>query len=91
MTFNAVAGSEFILEADLVLLAMGFTGHAIPQIVNELHLSVDGRGAIIRDASGKTSAKDVYITGDVASGPSLVVRAIADGIRVADQIARDLA
>jgi len=86
----AKAGSEFILEADLVLLAMGFTGHAIPLVVEALNLSVDGRGTIIRDSSGKTSAQDVYIVGDVASGPSLVVRAIADGIRVANQCVQSL-
>ena len=91
MSFAPVAGSEFVLEADLVLLAMGFTGHAIPKIVSALSLQTNDRGAIVRDANGKTSADNVYIAGDVATGPSLVVRAIADGRRVADALAGRLA
>lgn len=79
-------GGEFILQADLVLLAMGFTGHAIPKIVEAFLLKTDDRGRIFRDATGMTSAKGVYIAGDAATGQSLVVRAIADGKRVANGV-----
>lgn len=79
-------GGEFILQADLVLLAMGFVGHAIPEIVEAFHLKTDDRGHIFRDDSGMTSTKGVYIAGDCATGQSLVVRAIADGKRVANGI-----
>lgn len=82
---------EFILEADLVLLAMGFTGHAIPEIVDAFNLKLTERGGIYHDANGKTSTDGVYIAGDAASGPSLVVRAIADGKRVALKILESLA
>ena len=77
---------EFVLQADLVLLAMGFTGHAIPEIVKAFNLKTDERGRIFRDPTGMTSAKGVYIAGDVATGQSLVVRAIADGKRVASGV-----
>lgn len=77
---------EFVLQADLVLLAMGFTGHAIPEIVKVFNLRTDERGRIFRDATGMTSAKGVFIAGDAATGQSLVVRAIADGKRVANGV-----
>lgn len=77
---------EFVLQADLVLLAMGFTGHAIPEIVKAFNLRTDERGRIFRDANGMTSAKGVFIAGDAATGQSLVVRAIADGKRVANGV-----
>lgn len=81
---------EFILQADLVLLAMGFVGHAIPEIVSAFNLRTDERGRIFRDSTGMTSAKGVYIAGDCATGQSLVVRAITDGKHVANGIIRTL-
>jgi glutamate synthase (NADPH/NADH) small chain len=81
---------EFVLQADLVLLAMGFTGHAIPEIVSAFNLRTDERGRVFRDSTGMTSAKGVYIAGDCATGQSLVVRAITDGKRVANGIIRTL-
>ena len=80
----------FVLPADLVLLAMGFVGHAIPDIVKAFNLRCDERGRIFRDADGMTSAKGVYIAGDCATGQSLVVRAITDGKRVASGIVKSL-
>ncbi|MBS7390500.1 MAG: FAD-dependent oxidoreductase, partial [Fibrobacter sp.] len=81
---------EFILQADLVLLAMGFVGHAIPEIVSAFNLRTDERGCIFRDSTGMTSVKGVYIAGDCATGQSLVVRAITDGKQVANGIIRTL-
>lgn len=81
---------NFTLPADLVLLAMGFVGHDIPDIVNAFKLRADERGRIFRDESGMTSVKGVYIAGDCATGQSLVVRAIADGKRVAKGIVQAL-
>jgi len=65
-----VKGSEFTIDADLVLLAMGFVSPGSTRLVEDLGVELTERGFIKR-------------TGDVASGPSLVVRAIADGKRVA--------
>lgn len=88
LTPVAKEGSEFILEADLVLLAMGFTGHNAENIVSSLGLQTDERGRIITDAFGESSMKGVYITGDMAKGPSLVVRAKSEGLKTAKNIIR---
>jgi glutamate synthase (NADPH/NADH) small chain len=76
-------GTEFILDADLVLLAMGFTGPARSALFESFGLEHDARGQVVRDRAGMTSRSGVFVTGDMASGASLVVRAIADGLRVA--------
>ena len=73
--FHAVPGTKELLEADLVFLAMGFTG--VPSanpIVAQLGLSQTPRTALVSDA-----ARNVYCVGDCASGASLVVRALASG------------
>ena len=64
-----------VIEADLVLLAMGFTGvPADNPIVTQLGLSQTPRTALIPDL-----ARNIYCVGDCASGASLVVRALASG------------
>ncbi len=73
--FTSVPGTRETIEADLVLLAMGFTG--VPKthpIVEQLGLELTPRTAIISDPS-----KRIFAVGDCATGASLVVRAIADG------------
>lgn len=83
-------GGEFILKADLVLLSMGFVGHAAENIVEALGLETDARGNILADAHLRTSRENVYIAGDMSTGPSLVVRAAACGMRAAQSIAAAL-
>ena len=75
LKFTSVPNTKEVIEADLVLLAMGFTG--VPKdhpIVSQLGLDLTPRTAII-----SAPAKKVYAVGDCASGASLVVRALASG------------
>jgi len=78
-----VAGTEQVLPADLVLLAMGFVGPERGGVIEQLGLVLDARGNIRTEASGATSVPGVFAAGDVSRGQSLVVWAIADGRRVA--------
>jgi glutamate synthase (NADPH) small chain len=78
-----VAGGEEFLEADLVLLAMGFVGPERAGVVEQLGLELDARGNIRTRANGATNVPGVFAAGDASRGQSLVVWAIADGRRVA--------
>jgi glutamate synthase (NADPH/NADH) small chain len=78
-----VAGTEYVLPAELVLLAMGFVGPERGGVIEQLGLALDARGNVRSDASGATSVPGVFAAGDVSRGQSLVVWAIADGRRVA--------
>ena len=85
-----VPGSEFELEADLVLIAMGFE-HVIHEgLVADLGLSLDGRGNIAVDRDFMTSKEGVFSAGDAYRGASLVVWAIQDGRKAAEAIDRYL-
>jgi NADPH-dependent glutamate synthase beta subunit-like oxidoreductase len=75
-----VSGSEFTKEVDLVLLAMGFTGPEPGSLAAAENIKVDGKGRL---------GPGLYAAGDAASGPSLVVRAISDGLKVAETILSD--
>lgn len=81
-------GTEFEVPADLVLLAMGFSGPKKSKLVDDLQVERDSRGLIAVNEQGMTSVSGVFVAGDMARGASLVVRAIADGRRAADGIAR---
>ena len=75
MKFHAVAGTKEIIKADLVFLAMGFTGvQPDNPIIAQLGLSQTPRTALVPDP-----ARNIYCVGDCASGASLVVRALASG------------
>ena len=78
-----VAGTEFTVDAELALLAMGFVGPGPNRLVEELGMLTDERGFIRRDGNGMTSVRGVFVAGDMTQGPSLVVRAMADGRRAA--------
>ncbi len=81
-------GREFILPAGQVYLAMGFTGPEDSPIFAQLGVERDENGKLKIEACGR-AAEGVYICGDAANGPSLVVRAIADGLRVAETLIAD--
>ena len=81
--FEAIEGSEFILEADLVLLAMGFTGPVRNGLVTGLALELDGRGNVKTGANYQSSDPKVFAAGDARRGQSLVVWAIAEGRKAA--------
>jgi glutamate synthase (NADPH/NADH) small chain len=78
--FLPVAGSRTELPADLVLLAAGFVGTDVPELLEALDVAVDpARGTAVVDDEWRTSAADVYSCGDATRGASLVVWAIAEG------------
>lgn len=80
------AGTQFELEADLVLLAMGFVGPGENRLVEELGIERDSRGNVRADEHNMTNIPCVFVAGDMAQGQSLVVRAIADGRKAAQGI-----
>jgi glutamate synthase (NADPH/NADH) small chain len=81
--FERVAGSEFEIPADLVLLAMGFVHPEHPGIVEGLGLTINGRGNIQVDGNFATNQKGVFAAGDCQRGQSLIVWAIAEGRKAA--------
>jgi glutamate synthase (NADPH/NADH) small chain len=86
---NEVPDSAFEIEADLVLLAMGFTGPAagMPEgPISKLDLELDARGNVKVDENGMSSVDGVFAAGDAATGASLVVRAINSGRLLAESI-----
>jgi glutamate synthase (NADPH/NADH) small chain len=83
-------GTEFTLEADLVLLAMGFTGPVKSGLIAQLGVNLDARGNVATDAHHATSVGGVFAAGDLRRGQSLVVWAIAEGRKAAAGIDRFL-
>jgi glutamate synthase (NADPH/NADH) small chain len=77
--FTPVPGSEFTLDVDLVLLAMGFVGPERRGPIEELGLRLTERGNVARDADWMTSVPGVFVCGDMQRGQSLIVWAIAEG------------
>jgi len=88
--FDAIAGTEFTLDADLVLLAMGFTGPVKNGMIEQLGVRLDGRGNVAADANYMSSVPGVFAAGDMRRGQSLVVWAIAEGRKAAEGIDRYL-
>ena len=74
-----VPDSEFEIEVDLVLLAMGFLGPEREGLLTELGVKLTGRGTVWRDECWMTSAPGVFTAGDMQKGQSLIVWAIAEG------------
>ena len=85
-----VAGTERAIEADLVLLAMGFTGPADGALLTQLGVRRDARGPVATDASHRTNVDGVFAAGDVRRGASLIVWAIREGRDAAAGIERYL-
>ena len=79
-------GKTEVIKADLVFLALGFTQPVHEGLLNELGVDYDARGNVAVDKTFKSSIDKVYATGDAAIGASLVVRAIALGRKVAEEI-----
>ena len=79
LEFTPVAGSEFTLDVDLVLLAMGFVGPERAGPIEELGLRLTERGTVARDGGWMTSVPGVFTCGDMQRGQSLIVWAIAEG------------
>jgi glutamate synthase (NADPH/NADH) small chain len=79
MQFVAVAGSEFEIRADLVLLAMGFVGAERGALLDGLGVTLTDRGNVARDGRWMTNVPGVFTAGDMQRGQSLIVWAIAEG------------
>ncbi|KUI28758.1 glutamate synthase [Mycobacterium sp. IS-1742] len=88
--FEKVEGSDFELEADLVLLAMGFVGPEKPGLLTDLKVELTDRGNVARDDDYATSVPGVFVAGDMGRGQSLIVWAIAEGRAAAAGVDRYL-
>jgi glutamate synthase (NADPH) small chain len=92
--FEPVPGSEFTIDADLVLLAMGFTGPVRNGMIEQLGVVLDSRGNVASDERYMSSVPGVFAAGDMRRGQSLVVWAISEGRKAAaalDQYLQQLA
>ncbi|MCH1513476.1 MAG: glutamate synthase subunit beta [Acidimicrobiales bacterium] len=79
LTFEEVPGSEQEYKADLVCLALGFTGPQEEGIVSAMEIETDQRGNVKRDDNWMSSVDGVFVAGDAGRGQSLIVWAIAEG------------
>ena len=77
--FEEVAGTEREIPAELVLLAMGFTGPEQTGVVEQLGVDLDERGNVARDDAYMSTVPGVFVAGDAGRGQSLIVWAIAEG------------
>ena len=85
-----VEGTEREIPADLVLLAMGFTGPEAGTLASQLGVEVDARGTITRSDDYASSVPGVFVAGDAGRGQSLIVWAIAEGRSAASAVDRYL-
>ncbi|MGW2249699.1 glutamate synthase subunit beta [Kitasatospora sp. NPDC001660] len=89
--FEQVPGTERVIPAQLVTLAMGFTGTDVRNgLVEQLGVDLDARGNIARDGRFATNVGGVYVCGDAGRGQSLIVWAIAEGRSAAAAVDRYL-
>ncbi|HCK78520.1 MAG TPA: glutamate synthase [Actinobacteria bacterium] len=88
--FEPVAGTEQVLPAELVTLAMGFVGPEADSVVQQMGLEIDARGALSRDDSYAAATDGVFVAGDAGRGQSLIVWAIAEGRAAAAAVDRYL-
>ncbi|MGD0496833.1 MAG: glutamate synthase subunit beta [Bryobacteraceae bacterium] len=81
--FEPLPGTDFSLDVDLVLLAMGFLGPVRNGMIERLGVALDQRGNVAADENYMTSVPGVFAAGDMRRGQSLVVWAIAEGRKAA--------
>jgi glutamate synthase (NADPH/NADH) small chain len=81
--FEPIPGSEFTIEADLVLIAMGFLGPVRNGMIEQLGVVLDQRGNVATDQNYMSSVTGVFAAGDMRRGQSLVVWAISEGRKAA--------
>jgi glutamate synthase (NADPH/NADH) small chain len=82
-TFEPIEGSEFTLDVDLVLLAMGFAGPKKSGLLEQTGVALDPRSNVATDENYMSSVRGVFAAGDARRGQSLVVWAIAEGRKAA--------
>jgi glutamate synthase (NADPH/NADH) small chain len=88
--FEPIAGTERVLPAQLVFLAMGFIGPQREGLITDLDVELDARGNVARDHDWATSRPGVFVAGDMGRGQSLIVWAIAEGRSAAAAVDRYL-
>ena len=81
--FEPIPGTEFIVEAELVLLALGFTGPVKQGMIEQFGVNLDARSNIATDANYMSSVPGIFAAGDMRRGQSLVVWAISEGRKAA--------
>jgi glutamate synthase (NADPH) small chain len=86
--FHVVEGTARVLAADLVLLAMGFTGPERSGLVDQFGVALDDRGNMLRGSDYSTNVDGVFVAGDAGRGQSLIVWAIAEGRAAAAAVDR---
>ena len=89
-TFTPIPTTDFEMDVDLVLLAMGFTGPVKNGLLDGLGVKYDARGNVAVDANYMTNIDGVFAAGDAKRGASLIVWAIAEGRKAAAGIDRYL-
>ena len=84
--FEPIPGTEVVIETDLVLLALGFTGPVKKGMVEQFGVDLDSRGNIATKGNYVSSVPGIFAAGDMRRGQSLVVWAIAEGRSAAQAI-----
>jgi len=90
MTFERIDGTDFELQCELVLLAMGFVGPQRAGLLEQLGVEINERGNVGRDGEFRTNLENVFVCGDMGRGQSLIVWAIAEGRSCAAAVDRFL-
>jgi glutamate synthase (NADPH) small chain len=88
--FEPIAGTEFTIDAELVLIAMGFLGPVRNGMIEQLGVTIDPRGNVATDDDSMTWVPGIFAAGDMRRGQSLVVWAIAEGRKTAASVDRYL-
>jgi glutamate synthase (NADPH/NADH) small chain len=81
--FDPIPGTEFTMDADLILIAMGFLGPVRNGMIEQLGVQLDNRGNVATDQNYMSSIPGVFAAGDMRRGQSLVVWAISEGRKAA--------
>ncbi|MBN9169574.1 MAG: FAD-dependent oxidoreductase, partial [Microbacterium sp.] len=84
------SGTEREIPADLILIAMGFTGPERELVEEQLGAQFTARGTLEPESDYQTTAPGVFVAGDAGRGQSLIVWAIAEGRAVAAEVDRHL-
>ncbi len=84
--FEPIPGSEFTVDADIVFIAMGFTGPVKKGMIEKMGIELDARGNVATDGNYMNSIPGVFSAGDMRRGQSLVVWAIAEGRKAARSV-----
>ncbi len=90
LDFRPISGTEFEMEVDLVLLAMGFLGPERDGMLSQLGVKLTERGNVWREENWMTSVPGIFTAGDMQRGQSLIVWAVAEGRSAAAGIDRYL-